>query len=317
MGRNLGRNLSRNGFRPVGFDLVPGLPAGEGIKVVGSLAEFFQQLSPPRTILLVVPAGAPVETAVDALLPFLQRGDLVIDAGNSHYKDSEARCRTFEQQGFDFIGMGVSGGEKGALWGPSLMPGGSLSGWLRVKPVFKEISAKANDGLPCVAWMGPGGAGHFVKMVHNGIEYAIMQLIAEIYDLLHRAAGLSNLRLAELFSGWNNRELRSYLVESTATVLSAIDENTRKPLVDLILDEAEQKGTGIWASQAAFLIWVQLFPLFMLRSTAGSSPLSRLSVKRQPGFLAHSWNSGGRSMISSRLPSRLCTPVSSLASPRA
>lgn len=251
MGRNLARNFRRNGYHPVGFDLNTDLPAAEGFTVVSTLVEMAEMLPPPRFILLAVPAGEPVDSVIDTLLPHLKKGDLVIDAGNSHFKDSEHRYKVLAGQGFEFIGMGVSGGEKGALWGPSLMPGGSQSAWLRVKPALERISAKAGDGLPCVAWMGPGGAGHFVKMVHNGIEYAFMQLIAETYDLLHRAAGLSNTRLAEIFARWNERVLRSYLIESTSVILSTIDEYTRQPLVDLIRDEAEQKGTGLWASQSA------------------------------------------------------------------
>jgi 6-phosphogluconate dehydrogenase len=184
-------------------------------------------------------------------MPHLQKGDLIIDGGNSHFTDTERRVRELEQQGFQFIGMGVSGGEMGALWGPSMMPGGSKAAWPRIRGMFEAVSAKAEDGEPCVAWMGSGGAGHFVKMVHNGIEYGDMQLIAEIYDLLHRGAGISNAELAGIFARWNTHELRSYLVEITANILTRIDEETGQTLVDLILDEATQKGTGIWTSQTA------------------------------------------------------------------
>lgn len=200
---------------------------------------------------MMVPAGSPVDAAINSLKPYLQQGDIVIDGGNSYFTDTERRVMELEQNGFQFIGMGVSGGESGALWGPSLMPGGSQAAWPHVQAMFQAIAAKAEDGEPCVAWMGPGGAGHYVKMVHNGIEYADMQLIAEIYDLLHRGAGISNQELAEVFALWNTRELRSYLVEITANILTRLDEETGKPLVDLILDEAAQKGTGKWTSQTA------------------------------------------------------------------
>lgn len=185
-------------------------------------------------------------------MPYIQKGDLIIDGGNSHFTDTERRVKELKQQGIHFIGMGISGGEMGALWGPSLMPGGSQEAWSRVRATFEAIAAKTEDGEPCVTWMGSGGAGHYVKMVHNGIEYGEMQLIAEIYDLLHRGAGFSNSELADIFTGWNTRELRSYLVEITANILMHIDQDSGQSLVDLILDEAAQKGTGKWVSQNAF-----------------------------------------------------------------
>jgi 6-phosphogluconate dehydrogenase len=209
-------------------------------------------LIPPRTLFLMVPAGAPVEAAIASLKPYLQKGDLIIDGGNSYFADTERRVIELERDGLHFVGMGVSGGESGALWGPSMMPGGSSAAWPRVQAMFQAIAAKAEDGEPCVAWMGPGGAGHYVKMVHNGIEYADMQLIAEAYDLLHRGAGISNHELAEIFAAWNRYELRSYLIEITASILAYLDEETGKPLVELILDEAAQKGTGKWTSQNSF-----------------------------------------------------------------
>jgi 6-phosphogluconate dehydrogenase len=215
------------------------------------LEELVESLISPRTIFLMVPAGAPVDAAIASLKPYLQKGDLIIDGGNSYFAETERRANDLEQEGLNFIGMGVSGGESGALWGPSLMPGGSKESWPRVQGMFEAIAAKAEDGEPCVAWMGPGGAGHYVKMVHNGIEYGDMQLIAEIYDLLHRGAGISNAELAEIFAGWNTRELRSYLIEITARILTRMDEETGKVLVDIILDEAAQKGTGKWTSQTA------------------------------------------------------------------
>ncbi len=258
MGRSLAQNFERNGYPPVGYDVAPKLPEDFHIQVMGSLEELAAALNPPRTLLLMVPAGAPVDEAIASLKPYLQKGDLIIDGGNSFFADTERRLKALQAGGLHYIGMGVSGGESGALWGPSLMPGGSPEAWPRVREMFQAIAAKvpaiaakAEDGEACVAWMGGGGAGHYVKMVHNGIEYGDMQLIAEIYDLLHRGAGISNNELAEIFAGWNARELRSYLVEITAQILSRIDEETGRHLVDLILDEAAQKGTGKWTSQTA------------------------------------------------------------------
>jgi 6-phosphogluconate dehydrogenase len=251
MGRSLAQNFLRNGYPPIGFDLAPNLPEGFPIPVAPSLEALVAALTPPRTLFLMVPAGAPVDAALASLTPLLRAGDLVVDGGNSHFADTQRRVSQMEQAGLHFIGMGVSGGESGALWGPSLMPGGSAAAWPRVEPMFQAIAARADDGQPCVAWMGTGGAGHYVKMVHNGIEYGDMQLIAEIYDLLHRGAGLSNLELAEVFAGWNQGALRSYLIEITASILRRQDDETGQPLVDVILDEAAQKGTGKWTSQSA------------------------------------------------------------------
>ena len=250
MGRSLALNFARNGFAPIGFDLNPKLPEGFDVKVVTNLQELVNALTPPRILFLMVPAGDPVDTAIASLKPFLQAGDIIIDGGNSFFLDSERRAKELAAVGLYFIGMGVSGGESGALWGPSMMPGGSAEAWPRVEEMFKAISAKTKGGEPCVDWMGAGGAGHYVKMVHNGIEYGDMQLIAEIYDLLHRGAGISNAELAEIFSDWNEGDLQSYLVEITANILWRKEDGA--DLVDLILDEAAQKGTGKWTSQNSF-----------------------------------------------------------------
>ncbi len=251
MGRSLALNFARNGFEPIGYDLNPHLPADFKVTVTNSVPELVAALATPRVLFLMVPAGAPVDSAIASLKPHLAKGDLIIDGGNSFFVDTERRVKELEKDGLNFIGMGVSGGESGALWGPSLMPGGSPVAWSYVQAMFSAISAKADDGEPCVAWMGSGGAGHYVKMVHNGIEYGDMQLIAEVYDLLHRGAGLSNAELSKIFADWNTRELRSYLIEITATILARVDPETGKDLVDLILDEAAQKGTGKWTSQTA------------------------------------------------------------------
>lgn len=277
MGRSLAQNFSRHGFEPIGFDLAPRLPADFKIKVTNSLEELVGALENPRILFLMVPAGAPVDTAIASLRPFLQKGDLIIDGGNSYFADTERRVRELEADGFQFIGMGVSGGESGALWGPSMMPGGSAAAWPRVQKMFEAISAKTENGEDCVGWMGNGGAGHYVKMVHNGIEYGDMQLIAEIYDLLHRGAGLSNQQIAAIFADWNTRELRSYLVEITAEILVRMDEESGQSLVDLILDEAAQKGTGKWTSQNSFDLGVAIPTI---NSAVESRILSSLKSER-------------------------------------
>ena len=251
MGRSLAQNFLRNGYPPIGYDVAPHLPEDFKVKSTTSLEDLAAALTPPRIIFMMVPAGAPVDAAITSIKPYLQKGDVIIDGGNSFFEDTERRLKDLREDGLLYIGMGVSGGESGALWGPSLMPGGSSEAWPLVKPMFEAIAAKAEDGQPCVNWMGAGGAGHYVKMVHNGIEYGDMQLIAEIYDLLHRGAGISNLELAGIFAQWNKQELRSYLIEITANILTRMDDETGKSLVDVILDEAAQKGTGKWTSQTA------------------------------------------------------------------
>ena len=253
MGRSLSQNFERNGYSVAGYDLHLKFDKSpfkdRNINIFDSLEALVHALETPRCILMMVPAGKPVDQAILSLLPYLDSEDILIDGGNSYFVDTERRIRALRERGIHFMGMGVSGGESGALWGPSLMPGGNETVWRQVKPMLESIAARAEDGAPCVAWMGRGGAGHYVKMVHNGIEYGDMQLIAEIYDLLHRGAGISNAELAEIFARWNERELKSYLIEITAKILSRLDEETGQPLVDLILDEAGQKGTGRWTSQ--------------------------------------------------------------------
>ena len=251
MGRSLALNFERHGYPVIGYDPAPRLPADFSVRVAGSVAELVSALTPPRVVLLMVPAGAVVDAAIASLRPHLSPGDIIIDGGNSYFTDTERRAGELVADGLAFVGLGVSGGESGALWGPSLMPGGSPAAWAHVRPLFESIAAVAADGAPCVAWMGPGGAGHYVKMVHNGIEYGDMQLIAEIYDLLHRGAGLTNRQLADIFDRWNEGALRSYLIEITGHVLRRIDEATGQSLVDVIMDIAGQKGTGRWTSQIA------------------------------------------------------------------
>ncbi|MBN1138494.1 MAG: NADP-dependent phosphogluconate dehydrogenase [Anaerolineae bacterium] len=257
MGQNLVLNMERNGYRVAVYnrttqtmrDFVAEHP---GKKLVGcdTLEHLAAALERPRKIMLMVKAGAPVDAVIDQIKPLLEPGDLLIDGGNSFYQDTERRSVALEASALRYIGTGVSGGESGALWGPSIMPGGQPEAWQMVKPIFEAISAKVN-GEPCVAYIGPRGAGHYVKMVHNGIEYGDMQLIAEAYDLLHRGLGLTAQELHQAFAEWNEQELQSYLIEITRDILAMIDDETGRPLVDLILDEAQQKGTGKWTSQDA------------------------------------------------------------------
>ncbi|MBE3132690.1 MAG: NADP-dependent phosphogluconate dehydrogenase, partial [Acidobacteria bacterium] len=237
MGSNLALNMERHGFRVAGYDLdaaraaafVHGAAAGKRIDLADSPAALMEMLQKPRRVLLMVPAGAAVDSAIAHLKGHLEAGDILIDGGNSLFLDTERRSKALAADGFNFVGMGVSGGEQGALWGPSIMPGGPRDAWEALAPILRAIAARADDGEPCVEYMGPGGAGHFVKMVHNGIEYGDMQLIAETYDLLSRGLGLAAGDLHEIFAAWNQGELRSYLIEITAAVLAKVDPDTGRP----------------------------------------------------------------------------------------
>src|SRR5512137_1066733 len=257
MGHMLALNMERHGFRVAGYDIDAEKVKAFGAKYPGknliacaTLEEFLNALERPRRIMLMVPAGKPVDAAIASIKPILERGDLLIDGGNTFFTDTERRSKELEAKGIIYIGTGVSGGEYGALWGPAIMPGGQPEAWKLIQPVFEAIAAKVNDE-PCVAYMGPRGAGHYVKMVHNGIEYGDMQLIAEAYDVLHRGLGLSNDRLHDVFAEWNRGELESYLIEITADIFAKLDDETGQSVIDVILDEAQQKGTGKWASQNA------------------------------------------------------------------
>jgi len=265
MGENLARNLASHGARVVVYnrtrkrtdDFMAAFSNGGDFRPAGSLEELARILRPPRAILLMVKAGSAVDEAIDSLSKVLEPGDTIIDGGNSLFHDTRRRAAAVEKAGLGFIGAGVSGGEEGALRGPSIMPGGTRASYERVAEMLTAISAKV-DGTPCCTYIGPDGAGHFVKMVHNGIEYADIQLIAETYDFLRQATGMTPGELAAVFRDWNQGKLQSYLIEITANVLAKTDEATKTPLVDLIEDEAEQKGTGRWTSESALELGVPL-----------------------------------------------------------
>ncbi|WP_159610352.1 NADP-dependent phosphogluconate dehydrogenase [Glutamicibacter sp. JC586] len=258
MGANLARNFARNGYtvalhnRSVGkTDALLEAHGDEGDFIrTESLEELVANLETPRRVLIMVKAGGPVDSVIDQLVPLLEEGDIVIDAGNSHYSDTRRREAALNEKGLHFVGVGVSGGEEGALLGPSIMPGGSEESYKALGPMLEKIAAKADDGTPCCAWVSTDGAGHFVKMVHNGIEYADMQVIGEAYDLLRNAAGIEPAKQAEIFNEWNQGELSSFLIEITAEVLGHTDAATGQPLIDVIQDSAGQKGTGRWTVQS-------------------------------------------------------------------
>ncbi|MCQ9633950.1 NADP-dependent phosphogluconate dehydrogenase [Chryseobacterium sp. WG23] len=265
MGRNLLYNIADNGFSIAGFDLddlkIKELQEGASsqmkVKGTGTLEEFVASLEIPRKIILMVPAGKPVDAVLENITPLLSKGDIVIDAGNSYFKDTNRRVEDLASKNLHFMGMGVSGGEKGARTGPSIMPGGDLEAFTHLQPMLEAIAAKV-DNEACTAYMGKGSAGNYVKMVHNGIEYAIMQLISEAYDLLKRGAGLNNDQLYEVFKEWNNGEMNSFLIEITRDIFKQKDTLTDSFLVDQILDKAGAKGTGKWTSEQAMEIGVSI-----------------------------------------------------------
>ncbi|NTU25201.1 NADP-dependent phosphogluconate dehydrogenase [Bacillus tequilensis] len=264
MGKNLALNIESRGFSVSVYNRSSSkteefVQEAKGKNVVGtySIEEFVQSLETPRKILLMVKAGTATDATIQSLLPHLEKDDILIDGGNTYYKDTQRRNKELAESGIHFIGTGVSGGEEGALKGPSIMPGGQKEAHELVKPILEAISAKV-DGEPCTTYIGPDGAGHYVKMVHNGIEYGDMQLISESYFILKQVLGLSADELHEVFAEWNKGELDSYLIEITADIFTKKDEETGKPLVDVILDKAGQKGTGKWTSQSALDLGVPL-----------------------------------------------------------
>ncbi|MGB3199268.1 MAG: NADP-dependent phosphogluconate dehydrogenase [Nodosilinea sp.] len=264
MGENLALNVESKGFPVSVYNRTAAVTErfmekraqGKNVKAAYSLEEFVESLERPRRILVMVKAGAPVDAVIDQLRPLLDDGDMIMDGGNSLYEDTERRTKDLESTGLRFIGMGVSGGEEGALLGPSLMPGGTRAAYDSIEPIVKKIAAQVDDG-PCVTYIGPRGAGHYVKMVHNGIEYGDMQLIAEAYDLMKNVLGLDHKQLFDVFAEWNlTEELDSFLIEITADIFTNIDPDTNKPLVELIMDAAGQKGTGRWTVMSALELGV-------------------------------------------------------------
>ena len=256
MGCNLLLNMADNHFAVVGFDInrekaeafEASANPGTTVKGVHELASMVTQLKKPRRIMMLVPAGKAVDDVIDHLVPLLEKDDIIIDGGNSHFTDTLVRIKFLQEKEIHFMGIGISGGEMGARTGPSIMPGGDEIAWKQVKPVLEAVSAKV-DGQPCVAYMGKWAAGHYVKMVHNGIEYAIMQLISEVYDILKRGVGMSNDELHDVFKKWNDGDMQSFLLEITAEIFTQRDADTGKSMIDVILDKAGAKGTGKWTSQ--------------------------------------------------------------------
>ena len=263
MGENLVLNMESKGFSVAVFNrttevtekFAAGRATGKNIQPTRTIEEFVGALKKPRIAMMMVKAGAPVDAVIGEVAPLLERGDVLIDGGNSLFTDTQRRGIELEARGIHFVGMGVSGGEEGALKGPSLMPGGSRESWEIIAPIFRKIAAQV-DGEPCCRYMGPDGAGHYVKMVHNGIEYGDIQLICESYAILKDVLEMDAAQLADVFAEWNRGELESYLIEITSQIFRKIDPDTGKPLVDMILDKAGQKGTGIWTLQAAIRQYV-------------------------------------------------------------
>lgn len=283
MGKNLALNIESRGFTVSVFNRSPEkthdlLKEAEGKKLTGtfSIEEFVNSLESPRKIMIMVQAGKATDATIEQLVPHLDKGDIIIDGGNAYFPDTQRRSKELEEKGLRFIGTGVSGGEEGALNGPAIMPGGQESAYKLVEPILTAISAKV-DGDPCCTYIGPDGAGHYVKMVHNGIEYGDMQLIGEAYHLLKSVLNVSAEELHEIFSEWNKGELDSYLIEITADIFSKYDPETGKPMVDVILDAAGQKGTGKWTSQSALDLGV---PLSMITESVFSRFLSAMKEER-------------------------------------
>jgi 6-phosphogluconate dehydrogenase len=301
MGENLALNIESRGFKVAVFNrttsVVDKFNAGraKGKNFVGchSVEELVKNLSRPRKVMMMVKAGPAVDSLIDQLIPLLEPGDVIIDGGNEHYTNTERRTKYVESKGLLYVGTGVSGGEEGALKGPSLMPGGSPKGWPLVRPIFQAIAAKVgpNNDIPCCEWVGPRGAGHYVKMVHNGIEYGDMQLICEAYFVLKNALGLSNDELYDVFAEWNRGELDSYLIEITRDIFSVKDKETGEYLVDRILDTAGAKGTGKWMSQLALDLGV---PSTLVTEAVYARALTALKQQRVQASKVLRGPTGGR-----------------------
>lgn len=285
MGRNLLFNMADNGFAVTGYDKSEQMlqkleeeGAAHNLKGFSIIEDFVNSLQSPRTIILLVPAGAIVDSVIAELQPLLAKGDIIIDSGNSHFTDTSKREIELKKLGLHFFGMGISGGEEGARFGPSMMPGGDKQAYAVVKEMLEAVSAKVN-GEPCVTYIGPGASGHFVKMTHNGIEYAIMQLLAETYDILKNGLGYDNKQIQQVFEKWNNGRLKSFLMEITKDVFLVKDEITGGYLVDLIKDEAKSKGTGKWTSQVAMDLETPIPSIDAAVSSRNLSKLKKLRVE--------------------------------------
>ncbi len=284
MGENLVLNMESKGFRVSVFnrsvrkvdDFLNGRAKGKNINGTHSIEEFVDSLAKPRKLMLMIKAGSAVDEMIETLMPLLSPGDIIIDGGNTHFPDTNRRTALVESKGLLYIGTGVSGGEEGALLGPSIMPGGSKGAWPYIKPIFQAIAAKVDDGTPCCDWVGENGAGHFVKMVHNGIEYGDMQLITEAYQLLRDLLRLNADEMHSIFRDWNEGDLNSYLIEITRDIL-AFKDTDGKPLLDKILDSAGQKGTGKWTAIAALDLGI---PLTLIGEAVFSRCLSAVKNER-------------------------------------
>ena len=285
MGENLVLNMASHGYAVAVYNrttakvdaFLAGRAAGKAIAGARSPEALVSMLVKPRRVMLMVQAGRPVDRMIETLAPLLDSGDVLIDGGNSNYRDTARRTRALAEKGILHVGTGISGGEEGALLGPSIMPGGNAGAWPLVEPIFKAIAAKVGGGVPCCEWIGPGGAGHYVKMVHNGIEYADMQMIAEAYALLRDLGGIEPGAMSRIFADWNEGELSSYLIEITAAILARMDEETGRPFVDRILDAAGQKGTGKWTGIDALMLGA---PVTAITEAVFARALSALKDER-------------------------------------
>ena len=310
MGENLVLNMASRGYTVAVYNrttskvdaFLAARAAGKTIVGAWSPEELVSKLARPRRVMLMVQAGRAVDRVIETLVPLLDPGDVLIDGGNSNYQDTTSRTRTLRESGILYVGTGVSGGEEGALLGPSIMPGGNPDAWPVLEPIFKAIAAKVDGGVPCCEWIGPDGAGHYVKMVHNGIEYGDMQMIAEAYSLLGDIGGIEPAAMSRIFAGWNEGELSSYLVEITAGILARVDDETGRPLVDLILDAAGQKGTGKWTGIDSLMLGA---PVTAITEAVFARALSALKDERVaasrvlPGPVADPGGSGSAAVRSS------------------
>lgn len=307
MGRNLLLNMADHDFTVAGMDLDPEKAATlekeaskeHLVKGTTSAQEFIDLIKKPRAIMLLVPAGDPVDGAINSLLPYLEENDIIIDGGNSFFTDTDRRVAELAKKKIHFFGMGISGGEKGARFGPSMMPGGHKESYERLQPIFEAIAAKVN-GEPCVTYLGRGSAGNYVKMVHNGIEYAIMALISETYDLLHRGFNFSDDQLQQLFESWNKSELQSFLIEITSEIFKKEDRETGTRLINLILDVARSKGTGKWTAQNAMNLQI---PVPSIDAAVSMRDISKYKEERIKASKALSWEDHSEDMTASEFTS--------------